>query len=214
MGSCDQGRIRLSTQFLNFSVTVNHLCLKQCFLFTSKQLPVDRLNTSLSVLQYNHTRIQTWPGSERDALSPFFPPQTQKAFCKTIFPWCRAAGPICLRTLSSGVFLHFTSGRFGLVSSPLCTDQAQLISITQGCHHLLRVTAKVTALLHILMGREKSTGCCSGESRRFGILCVLQVLCWRSPSSCSHWAVQINSTPQRAGGGQQKTPTETAQLML
>lgn len=209
MGSCDQGRIRLSAQFLNFSVTVNHLCLKQCFLFTSKQLPVDRLNISLSMLQYNHTRIQTWPGSERDALSPFFLPQTQKAFCKAIFPWHRAAGPVCLRTLSSGVFLPFTLGRLGLVSSPLYTEQAQLISITQGCHHLLKVPAEVTALLHILMGRRKSTGCYSGGSRRFEILCLLQVLCWRSPPSCCQWAVLINSTPQRAGGGQQKSPTET-----
>lgn len=70
MGSCDQGRIKLSTQFLNFSVAINHLCLEQCFLFSSKQVPVDRLSISLSVLQHTHSRIQTWADSERDALPP------------------------------------------------------------------------------------------------------------------------------------------------
>lgn len=67
MSSCDRGRIKLSAQFLNFSVTVNHLCLEQRFLFTSKQLPVDRLNISLSTLQCTHSRIQ---GTERDAPLP------------------------------------------------------------------------------------------------------------------------------------------------
>lgn len=204
MGSCDQGRIRLSAQFLNFSVTVNHLCLKQCFLFTSKQLPVDRLNISLSMLQYNHTRTWQREGCSFSLLSP----TNSKSLLQSHLSLTQSSRS-CLRTLSSGVFLPFTLGRLGLASSPLYTEQAQLISITQGRHHLLKVTAKVTALLHILMGRKKSTGCCCGGSRRFEILCLLQVLCWRSPPSCSQWAVLINSTPQRAGGGQQKSPTET-----
>lgn len=155
MGSCDQGGIKLSTQFLNFSVTVNHLCLEQCFLFTSKQLPVDGLNISLSTLQYTRTRIQTWSASERDALSPSSLPQTQRAFCKAIFPWHRPAG---LVDGPSPKGLPSPLHRLELTSSPPCTKPAQLISITRGCQDLLRCTAKVTTLLCVLTGREKSTG--------------------------------------------------------
>ena len=158
MGSCDQGRIKLSTQFLNFSVTVHHLCLEQCFLFTSKQLPVDRLNISLSTLQYTHTGIQAWTASERDALSPFSLPQTLRAFCKAVFPWHRPAGPAWGPSPKGSSPISFTQAWINKQRPPPhppYAEQAQLISITRGCQHLLRGTAKVTALPRILMGREK-----------------------------------------------------------
>lgn len=62
------------------------------------------------------------------------------------------------------------------MSGPPCTERAQLISIARGCQRLRRGTAKVTALLRILMGREKSAGRYSGESQRFESLLLAGVV--------------------------------------
>lgn len=171
IGSCDQGRIKLSTQFLNFSVTINHLCLEECFLFTSKQVPVDRLSISLSVLQYTHTRIQTWTASERDALLPSPSHEVNVPFVKLSFHDTDQQGsPKDLKGLL------FPWGRLELTSSPPCPEQAQLISITGCWQHLLRCTAKVTALLCIPKAREQSTGCYCGESPAFVTLLLAGVV--------------------------------------
>lgn len=195
MGSCDQGRIKLSTQFLNFSVTVNHLCLEQCFLFTSKQLPVDRLNISLSTLQYSQTGIQTWAASERDALCPSSLSHKLDALSiKPSFP------DINQQTWSKDPrrrgLLPFPSFRLELTSSSPCIEWARLISSTRGCRQPLGALPRSQPCRTSWRGDGKARGAVlvRGSGLRS---CLLQVLCWRYPSSCLHWAALINSTPRR-----------------
>lgn len=156
MGSCDQGRIKLSTQFLNFSVTINHLCLEQCFLFTSKQVPVDRLSISLSVLQHTHSRIQTWTASQREALPPSLShkvnlPFVQLSFCDTDQqgspkgPILRVSPVLGTAWINEQPSLHWA-----------CTINQH--------HWVLPTPAQVrcqghSSALHILMAGEQSTGC-------------------------------------------------------
>lgn len=205
MGSCDQGRIRLSTQFLNFSVAINHLCLEQCFLFTSKQVPADRLSISLPVLQHTPSRIHTWAASKRDALPPSLSHKVNVPFVQLSFPATAQQGSPKGPVLRASSFLD--TGLHPRAALPALSQHSSSASLD---------------VANTCSGALPRSQLCPAswwqESRAQGVTllkalhlspCSSQVLCWRYPSSCLHWAELINNTPLRAGGGQGKAKTET-----